>query len=120
MARLPSKPLKGYIGREYNDGDDRVYEGTSRGNRVYFVSLDKGDYEITFDAKTLTWKKAEYLGSGSMADGDYYGLRELKMFREDHEGVFEYATKLLSDYTRRPVRIPVMRNVQKRKAKGRS
>lgn len=118
MVRLPSKPLKGYVGRAYYDGGDRVYEGTSRGNKVYFVSLDKGEYEITFDAKTLTWKKAEYLGSGSSIEGDYYGLRELKTFREDHKGVFEYATELLSDYTRRPVRIPVMRAVKRRKVKG--
>ena len=98
---------------------DKVYEGTSRGKPVYFVSLDGGEIEITFDKKTLTWKKALDVGSGTDIGGDYYGSRELRQFRENHPGVFEYAAGMLSRHTGRNVPIPQIRYVNARKIKRR-
>ena len=76
--------------------DEGIDEGTSRGKPVYYVFFDKGNVEITFDKATLKYMRAMSLFNDP--DMEDYNSRELKQFREDYPGYYEWAQEMLAEY----------------------
>ena len=76
--------------------DEGINEGKSRGKPVYFVFFDKGYVEITFDKATLKYMHATSLFNDPGEED--YNSRELRQFREDYPGYYEYAQDMLAKH----------------------